>query len=282
MIATEPLFCSVEMAARIEGTEQRMIAEAATAAGRRDPGLGAFVRPLAGGAAVFAGPLSPLTKIVGLGFDGGPIEAALAEIEAALAVHRVSPRIELASLADPALAAFLTRRGYVFTGVENVLGRRLAGFEAPPPAAGVAIEASGEEGLDAWLDLAITGFAHPDAEGAGVDESFPREILDAVMRDLAAASGFTRLVARRDGAPAGAASLRIDGGVALLCGAATLPAHRRRGVQSALVGERLARARLAGCELAVVTVQPGSRSQQNAQRQGFQLLYTRAVLVREA
>jgi hypothetical protein len=34
--------------------------------------------------------------------------------------------------------------------------------------------------------------------------------------------------------------------------------------------------------IAVVTTQPGSKSQQNVQRQGFDLLYTRAVLVKHA
>jgi hypothetical protein len=33
-------------------------------------------------------------------------------------------------------------------------------------------------------------------------------------------------------------------------------------------------------EVAVVTTQPGSKSQENAQRQGFALPYTRAILVR--
>lgn len=42
---------------------------------------------------------------------------------------------------------------------------------------------------------------------------------------------------------------------------------------------RLADAAAAGCDLAVITVQPGSRSQHNAQRRGFDLLYTRATLV---
>ena len=35
------------------------------------------------------------------------------------------------------------------------------------------------------------------------------------------------------------------------------------------------------CDVAVITTQPGSKSQQNAQRQGFDLLYTRAVLVKQ-
>ena len=64
-------------------------------------------------------------------------------------------------------------------------------------------------------------------------------------------------------------------------GATTAPAHRRRGVQAALLSARLADARAAGCDIAVVTTLPGSKSQQNVQRQGFELLYARATLVRE-
>jgi RNA polymerase sigma factor (sigma-70 family) len=71
-------------------------------------------------------------------------------------------------------------------------------------------------------------------------------------------------------------------GVAQLTGAATIPAHRRRGVQTALLSARLAdAAAAAGCDVAVIITQPGSKSQQNAQRQGFDLLYTRAVLVKQ-
>ena len=79
---------------------------------------------------------------------------------------------------------------------------------------------------------------------------------------------------------AGGASLRVCAGVAQLCGAATAPAHRRRGAQSAMLATRLADAARQGCDGAVVTTQPGSKSQQNVQRQGFELLYTRAILVR--
>jgi GNAT superfamily N-acetyltransferase len=57
--------------------------------------------------------------------------------------------------------------------------------------------------------------------------------------------------------------------------------HRRRGVQSALLRTRLEIAGRAGCDVAVVTTQPGSKSQENVQKQGFELLYTRAILVRQ-
>lgn len=79
---------------------------------------------------------------------------------------------------------------------------------------------------------------------------------------------------------AGGAGMRMAEGVAQLCGAGTLPEHRRRGVQTAVFRYRIADAARAGCDIAVVTTQPGSVSQQNAQREGFEMLYTRAVLVR--
>lgn len=71
--------------------------------------------------------------------------------------------------------------------------------------------------------------------------------------------------------------MRIEQNVALLTGAATLPSHRRRGVQASLLARRLHDAGRAGCGVAVVTTQPGSSSQRNAQRKGFELLYSRAV-----
>jgi N-acetylglutamate synthase-like GNAT family acetyltransferase len=110
-------------------------------------------------------------------------------------------------------------------------------------------------------------------------ETFPREALERAERDFVAA-GVARYAALRNGVLVGAASLRIAEGIAQSAGAATAPAHRRQGVQTALIAVRLADAAAAGCDAAVVTTQPGSRSQQNMQRRGFDLLYTRAVLVK--
>lgn len=75
--------------------------------------------------------------------------------------------------------------------------------------------------------------------------------------------------------------MRITDNVAQLVGAATAVEHRRRGVRTALLAARLADATAAGCDIAVVTTAPGAKSQQNVQRQGFHLLYTRAVLVKD-
>ena len=161
------------------------------------------------------------------------------------------------------------------------MGLPLTDRAAPALPAGIEVRASDAGEFEGWLDVVVTGFGQPDDQGVPTDEDFPREALEQVMGDLASSSGFSRYLARRDGEIAGGGSLRMGGGIAQLCGAATLPAHRRHGVQTALLLARLDLARAAGCDLAVVTTQPGSKSQQNVQRQGFQLLYTRAVLVRE-
>jgi GNAT superfamily N-acetyltransferase len=110
-------------------------------------------------------------------------------------------------------------------------------------------------------------------------EEFPRDILERAELDFAAA-GVVRYVAVRSGVIAGAGSLRIAEGIAQFTGAATAPAHRRRGIQTALLASRLADAAAVGCDLAVVTTPPGSGSQANVQRRGFDVLYTRAVLVK--
>jgi GNAT superfamily N-acetyltransferase len=132
----------------------------------------------------------------------------------------------------------------------------------------------------AWLDVVVDGFAHPDAEGVPAHEDVPREVIENVIADVEQA-GATPYLAYRDGVVAGGGSVRMADGLAQLTGAATAPAHRRRGVQTALLSARLADAARAGCDIAVVTTQPGSKSQQNIQRRGFHLLYTRAVLVKQ-
>jgi GNAT superfamily N-acetyltransferase len=273
------LFASVSLAARIERAEARLVADGATASDRRRPGRGAFALPLAGGFATFAGAVSPLNKVAGLGFAGPLDERELEAVEAAYAERACPVQVELSCLAEPPIGELLTRRGYALVGFENVLGRLLPLESAPAPADGIVVTPSAEEEVVTWTDVVVTGFASPDAQGVPSHEQYAREAVEAAIGDMAAA-GVVRYLARRDGRPAGGASMRLSDGVAQLCGAATLPEHRRHGVQGALLAARLDAAGGAGCDVAVVTTQPGSKSQENAQRRGFELLYTRAVLVR--
>jgi ribosomal protein S18 acetylase RimI-like enzyme len=272
------LFADTTLARRIEAAECRLSLDVVDAVSARRGD--AFAVPLGGGAAVFTGAGSPVNKVIGLGFQDPIPERAWDDIERLFSEKGCAVRVELSTLADPAVAAGLTRRGYVLTEFENVLG-----FDLSRPDGGVRPDTAGlsvvrnEGDLMTWMNLVVEGFAHADGS-APPSESFDDETLKQVFHDVAASAGFSRYLARADGANAGGAGLRLFEGVAQFCGASTLPAFRRRGVQSALLRSRLADARAAGCDVGVVTTQPGSKSSHNAQRQGFELLYPRAVLVK--
>ena len=275
------MFCDTALAQRIERAEVQFIVEASAAARRRRADDAGFVIPVAGGVASFAEASSPYNKVAGLGFDGVPSPATLQEMERAYAAVGAPVQVELAHLADPAIGALLTERGYRLLSFDNVLGRVLRGEPERVTPPGVEVRPGGEEEFEAWLDIVLEGFAHPDTQEVAGHDELPREVMAGAAQDFSAAGGI-RYLALRDGVIAGGARLRMAEGVAQLAGATTAPAHRRRGVQTALLSARLADAAAAGCDIAVVTTLPGSKSQQNVQRQGFDLLYTRATLVRQA
>lgn len=275
-----PLFCDTALAERIERVEAQLIAEASEAARRRRADTAGFVIRIAGGVASFAEQGSPFNKVAGLGFGGVPSAAALDEIERAFAACGAPVQIELAHLANPAIGVLLTERGYRLASFENVLGLALAGEPERATPSGVEVRRSGDDEFEAWFDVVADGVAHPDTQGMPSHEDFPLDVVERAERDFAAA-GVVRYVALYDGVIAGGASFRMAEGVAQLAGAATATAHRRRGVHSALLSARLADAATAGCDVAVVTTQPGSKSQQNVQRRGFDMLYTRVALVKQ-
>ncbi|MGN2640014.1 GNAT family N-acetyltransferase [Nocardia takedensis] len=279
-MSVEPnLFAGVELVARIEAAERSLIEQGARAAAVRDPAQPVVTLPIGGGSAVWAAPGSPLDKVVGAGLDGDLVEADLIAVEKAFADRGTPVQFEVSTAADPAVVSSLTARGYLLTGFENVSGLRLTPGRTARPAPEVRVRAIEPDEIDLWTRVVVDGFATPDTQGVASHEEFPREVIELAERDMAATDGFRAYLAWIDGVPAGGAGLRVGDGIAQLCGAATLPAFRRRGVQGSLLSVRLADAAAAGCDLAVVTTLPASTSQQNVHKAGFQLLYARAVLV---
>jgi GNAT superfamily N-acetyltransferase len=273
------LFCDIELAGRIEQAESELISALARATHARTGAGDGFVIRIGGGVASFAEADSPFTKVAGIGFAAVPGDAEWTAVESAFAERGAVTQVELAHLADPEIAPLLSDRGYRLEGYENVLGLDLRAVPGPVLPPGIEVRRSGAEEFEAWLAVVVEASVHPDTDGLPWHDEFPRAIIENAQRDSAAA-GLVRYVALRDGVFAGGAELNVVGGVAQFAGAATAPEHRRRGVQTALLSARLADAAAAGCEVAVITTQPGSKSQQNAQRRGFDLLYTRATLVK--
>ncbi len=277
-----PLFADLSLAARIEAAERDLLASSVRASFERAPELAdlGFSEPIAGGLAACAHERSPLNKIVGLGFAGAVDPDELEVLEQRYAARKTNTVIELSSLAHASVLGLLGQRGYIVVGFENVLGRRLSEVSAPQLPTDIAIKRSDASDYETWLKIFASAFIQPTSEAKAPHEGISYGALERILRDMAKAEGHRRYLASRAGEMAGSGCIRIDPktGIAQLCGAATLPEHRRHGVQSALLGARLLDARRAGCEVAVVTTVPGSTSQHNVQRQGFELLYCRAIL----
>jgi len=274
------MFADATLAARIDRAESRLTAGAAEAI--RDAGLQkrVMIMPIAGGKAVYAGPAAPMNKLVGLGFDGPLDLSVLGEVEREWRDRAEPVRVELSILAHPTVGEALTERGYRLRGFENVLGRSLKTLEPLASNPELTVEVVQDSEAATFMDIAVTSFLELDGTGSGPDDAMSRDEMARVLSDFMIVPGFVRYLGRINGQPVGEAAMRLDEGLAQICGAGTLPAFRGRGMQKALLARRLADAQAAGCDFAVVTTAPGSRSQQNVMRRGFELLYTRAVLVK--
>ena len=273
------MFATATLAHRIELADAALIARINGDASRRVPQGQSLLVALNGGVVSYLEPGSPYNKAAGFGFDGVPPADRLDGLEREFDARNAPLQFEVSSLADPALARALTSRGYVVAGFENVLGLDVTATDAGRRAGDVRVSAAPDDAAT-WIETMVDGFATPDVyDGPAHPDETPREMLERVFGDTAAA-GLERFLAWRDGAVAGAATMCVHDRVAQLCGAATLPAHRRRGVQAALLRHRLDEARRRGCDIAIVTTAPGSTSQANAQKAGFVLLYTRVLLTR--
>jgi GNAT superfamily N-acetyltransferase len=145
--------------------------------------------------------------------------------------------------------------------------------QAEDRAKDVAVAAVGPGEVATWAESVLRCFFEDPAER-------PRALLEGAIA-MASIRAVSCWLARVGGRIAGGGAMVIHNRLALICGDGTLPEFRSQGVQAALLRARLDRARRVGCDLAVICTQPGSSSQRNAERQGFQVVYARTLMGRE-
>jgi GNAT superfamily N-acetyltransferase len=269
------MFCPPELAARIDRAEGRFCADLAEIALSGPNGPHIKVAQIAGGHAVFTSQNAPTSKWIGGGFDPVLDLASLDEMERHFASRGARLPAWVSTLADPALHRVLCERGYVPRDFEHVLGHPLTSVPDPP---GLQITHVGPADSALLADTMNDAVSTPDDPRADTPDQPPNEHVRRWVTNLLQVGGWRGYLAWVDGAPAGGATLRIDGAIAQFVGAGTIPRFRRRGVQTALLRLRLREAADSGCSVAVIATPPGSKSQQNAQREGFTLLYARQLL----
>jgi hypothetical protein len=237
---------------------------------------------VAGGCAVFAGPNSPLTQLQGAGMDRPVSEEEFDRIEDFFLSRNSRVQVVVCPLAHPSLLAGLGKRRYTVAEMENVLAMPLnpKSVESPPASEVEVRPVQPGEGRE-WAETVARGFIEePEFIPAGSDLKLD-EVLIRMLLAGEGAEGYFNFASWLGGRMIGGGGLFVHEGEAMLNGASTLAAFRRRGAHSTLHFARLAYALGAGCDLARVVTQPGSTSQRNAERRGLRVVYTRSALVRQ-
>ena len=245
---------------RLERTEASAGARFIEARARASPDSGACWIDVAGAYAMYDGPQSPVTQTFGLGILEKPGEADLDRIEQFFLDRGAPVRHEVSPLVDESVPAMLAGRGYRPVEFTAVLYLPLDGNVVTAPNPGLRVRQVTPAERELWAITAAAGW-----------EMAPL----AMLRVSVACEDLHAYLVELDGRPVAAGALFIHGGVALLAGASTVPEWRRRGAQRALLVRRLNDAAKSGCDLAMICAAPGSTSQNNAERQGFRIAYTR-------
>jgi GNAT superfamily N-acetyltransferase len=215
---------------------------------------------------VFDGVGSPCTQTFGLGLFEELSEETLNAIERFFLKHSAPVLHEVSPFAGIAALDLLCARGYRPIELGSVLYRQV---ESPAALdkGNVTVRVTGPEEAALWSEISARGWAHDHPE--------LMEFLTRFGAVTAAREQTVCFLAEAEGQPGAAGVLCIHEGVALFGGSSTVPELRRRGLQTALLEERMRYGFDQGCDLAMMVALPGSESQRNAERKGFQIAYTR-------
>jgi GNAT superfamily N-acetyltransferase len=255
------------LAAVVERAEAQNVERMAKLAAASFPNS-AFMT-VAGGVAIFTGLSSPMTHAMGIGMNGPVSEEDFERLETFYRERGSSCLIDLCPMAHDSLIAFIQNRPYRVIEFNNILVRGIGRDEMfhPDP----AIRSVGDEEKALWSRTICEGFS----------ESMPLSDEQVSLMATISNGMFCLLGVDSGGSPVGGAGLAIQDRTALFMGDAVIVGFRRSGWQARLIRERLSIAQRIGCDLAAVSVLPGSTSHRNYERAGFQLLYMRVNLARE-
>lgn len=250
---------------KLERTEALANADFVDTRSRLDPVSGAAWIEVGGAFAMFDGVESPVTQTFGLGMFDEINAEHLERLETffkdrgAPVFHEVSP------MADPSLLNLLNERRYHPIELTSVMYRELDAIEHTDSA--IKTRIIDESEADLWAQVAAAGWATV-LEGLG-------DFMLNVGKIAARTTGGRPFIAELDGRPIAAAGFGVYDDICIMAGAATIPEARNRGAQNALLAARLLHGADQGCKLALMCALPGSQSQKNAQKNGFNIAYTR-------
>ena len=260
------IFSDLALAQRLESAEAYACAQFAEARRRLFPECGSTWTKRAGTTLVFDGIDAPTTQSFGLGLFEQLAAGDLHEMEEFFKSRGAQVMHEVCPMAGAAALDLLCARGYKPFEVSSVLYRTV---EKPSQERRsiIRVRVIGQDEAQLWESVSTRGWTHEHPELM----EFVRQIgTVCIAREQSPC-----FLGEVDGQPGAAGVLSLHEGVALFGGSATVPELRRRGLQAALLDERMRYAFEHGCDVAMMVAEAGSNSQRNAERKGFRVAYTR-------
>ncbi len=252
---------------RVERSLASGLAALARAIAERHPELRPTVVDVGTGQAILFGPGMWVNRVVGLGLGGPVSDVEFDLIEDVFERAGLPVELDVSPWSHASVLTGAATRGMSAQWFRSLLVRHVTGGDRQVTDCAVSVRPA--TGLGEWEDVSAAGFEYDDAE---------RRRANDISAEAAGRLGDKLLVALFEGTPVGAGAIGVADGVATLYGMSTMPRARRSGVQSTLITARLDAARAAGCDLAVSSALPGSASERNLMRHGFELIYTKLGL----
>lgn len=263
------IYSDLKLSQKLERTEATANVDFVETRARLFPDSGAAWIEVGGTYAMFDGVDSPLTQTFGLGMFESATAEHLAEIETFYKQREAPVFHEVSPMADISLLALLNERGYQPVELTSVMCQTLDGATLRPSTkeSGIIPRLISDDESELWTRVSAAGWR---SEG----ELFA-EFMTNFGHINTECSGSHPFIAEANGGPVATGMLFIYDDVAILGGASTIPEARNQGAQNALLHARLRFAYESGCTFAMMCALPGGQSQKNAQKNAFQIAYTR-------
>ncbi|MBN8202929.1 MULTISPECIES: GNAT family N-acetyltransferase [Bacillaceae] len=170
------------------------------------------------------------------------------------------------------LLKMLHQKGFYQCAFHTTLFAEPSDLKDLPIHAGIDIRRMQRTDFDLFGEVYTKGFGMPRFLSQGIAEN--NEVLYGNKN-------WVFYLAFADNQPAGIGVIFMEEGIANLAAAAVLPSFRNMGVHSALIQARIYQAITNNAELVTGQARFGSASQNNMEKAGLKIGYTKAIWIRE-
>ena len=256
------------LVAQLEAAHEWAVHNFVISVQERRPALQADAISIAGGRALYVGP-SPFSFAVNLGIGRPVTPRDLDQVEHFYAQHGVPTKVDVTPATHRSLSQLIQERGYRVADLTAVLVLDAQNADIAPPAPEIQLRWARAEDCDLWVDTVAHNFFVTEP---GRDR---RNNIACVFH----APHALNVIAMIDGKVAGVAGCMIphNGGMAIVYASCTVLEYRRKGVHREMLRLRVNAARAAGCDAIMATALPGSDSERNLVRCGFDTCYVKTT-----